>query len=1393
MEARGRLSPLLAVEVGRQASPVAEGATSWLLRLETADGLRALKVAKAPEHDRLLAEEARCLWLGRAAGLPRLWDLGRLGPSAPLEMAGRVGLLMDWRPGHPPISGGDDASSTALVVARDVGAALAELHALGLAHGDVKPANVLFEGGASARAALVDFGLAQKIGAALPRGATPSFLPPETAEGRGDGRSRDLYALGLTLLKIAAPEQAFAKRELGALPDALRELVSALLAPAPAARPSADWVSRRAAAEVGAAAAGRADERVSAAYLAVRRRELWEAARYDATPILVEGVVLPWLRDALQLGQRIRRVLGATRDGSAPPLRELGELGRRRVLVQLVGPSAVSWPVPAFANDSALCEALLAAVARQPAHALTLASLVSDEVATPAPSVDAVALALRMGAGLANGAELDAAERLVRDGAPSSFAVATARALRLRGESGRSVALLQHVDSPDATLERAETLRRVGDLDAGLAALKNVADDGSPAPWALRARAIRARIHFDAQRFDEAEAELIEAPPGEDVSEVRALLAMHAGELEQAERHARAGLVVATQLESIARLEAVLGYVAHGEGRPETALERFAHSAENAARVGAVLEEATYLTGVAAAAVDAGRATRGLDAAERSALLFEALGKDGAAARAHLARASLFVTLGALPEAEEAAAEALQRARDAGDDACRAYAHLCLADLHAGTPMEAEHAERARGLLASPSPDDALRIAARCLRAGLLDADETARRDEQARGGERALDARLDWWGARAAVEGASASPRRADVIISELSALVASAAPVAAAGRAAAYAARLAARTSDGERMRRFVQAARQARDTLRRHAPAQLALRVDAAPWWQVLPPVPEAALAPEQIADIDNLVRALADRRHLRSLLDQVLDALVLWTGVERGLLLLKAPGGRLVPRAARNLQRSDLIGEQLELSHTLSERALAQGEPVVAVDAAGELSDIHHSVHALKLRSVLAVPLIARGEPLGVVYLDDRVRRGAFGARELAWVRLVATVASVAIADARDQLVLKRTARRARRAEERLASRLARREAELEVAERELSSQGARAHPTILGESVALRQLLDLTRRVARSDVPVLIVGESGSGKELVARAIHDESGRRGAVFVTENCGAIPEPLLEATLFGHVKGAFTGAVRARAGLFEVADGGTLFLDEIGEMSLGMQTKLLRVLEAGEIRPVGGERTRQVNVRIIGATHRDLQELVQAGSFREDLLFRLDVVSLRVPPLRERRDDIPLLARHFVSKHSDRPVTISTEAIELLCAYDWPGNVRQLENEIRRALVFAEGNVQPSHLSEGVRQSDGKSAAQHFDLKARVDELTRDLVLEALAQTQDNQTKAAELLGISRFGLSKMLRRLELDGERQTLPEPVARVSRAPRRHGRSDASSSIQHRRTPRQGR
>ncbi|MCU0691691.1 MAG: sigma 54-interacting transcriptional regulator, partial [Polyangiaceae bacterium] len=372
----------------------------------------------------------------------------------------------------------------------------------------------------------------------------------------------------------------------------------------------------------------------------------------------------------------------------------------------------------------------------------------------------------------------------------------------------------------------------------------------------------------------------------------------------------------------------------------------------------------------------------------------------------------------------------------------------------------------------------------------------------------------------------------------------------------------------------------------------------------------------------------------------------------------------------------------------------------------------------------------------------------------------WVKLVAGIAAVAIMDARAQLLLRREARRARRAQQQVVRLLALREAELDVASQELArtraARGQRyAYAALVGRSTAVRAMLDLVDRVTPTSIPVLVHGESGAGKELVARALHENGPRAGGSFVTENCSAIPETLLESTLFGHVRGAFTGADRHRVGLFEAADGGTLLLDEIGEMPLAMQSKLLRVLQDGEVHPLGSARARKVDVRVIAATNRDLAKLVEQGLFREDLLYRMNVITIAVPPLREREDDVLLLAQHFVKKYGGgRAVPIAQDAATVLLRYAWPGNVRQLENEIRRALVMSDGVIREEHLSPQVRGlAAGRADAQTMHVRSRVDALECELVTEAMKRTRGNQTRAARLLGLSRFGLQKMMKRLKL----------------------------------------
>ena len=298
--------------------------------------------------------------------------------------------------------------------------------------------------------------------------------------------------------------------------------------------------------------------------------------------------------------------------------------------------------------------------------------------------------------------------------------------------------------------------------------------------------------------------------------------------------------------------------------------------------------------------------------------------------------------------------------------------------------------------------------------------------------------------------------------------------------------------------------------------------------------------------------------------------------------------------------------------------------------------------------------------------------------------------------------------------------------------------------------IVGRSEAMLAVFKTAARVAATDATVLIQGESGTGKELVARAIHVSSPRENGPFVAVDCGAIAEGVLESELFGHAKGAFTGAQAARRGLFEEADGGTLFLDEIGDIGPKLQAQLLRALQEGEIRRVGTNEVVRVNVRVVAATNKDLADAVKAGKFREDLYYRLNVVTVRLPPLRARKEDIVLLAEHFAAKHGrGAPVAISPEARDTLIGYDWPGNVRELENAIARALALnPSGMILPDDLSESIRGAKPAVQGPVPTDRPTLAELEKRYAEVVLREAQGNKTRAAEVLGIDRKTLYRIL---------------------------------------------
>ncbi len=462
----------------------------------------------------------------------------------------------------------------------------------------------------------------------------------------------------------------------------------------------------------------------------------------------------------------------------------------------------------------------------------------------------------------------------------------------------------------------------------------------------------------------------------------------------------------------------------------------------------------------------------------------------------------------------------------------------------------------------------------------------------------------------------------------------------------------------------------------------------------------------------------------------------------------LVLKDADGSAYVPLLTRI---RDARGEAIEprdevpVTRSVFRKVVRERAAVLAADAPSE-SFSSESLLGANIKSIIGVPLIRQDEILGVLQVDNRDRPQLFDTVDLEALGILATNASLTLDNAR-------LIRRLSIAEEKLIH-------ENQYLKRRRHS--APSESEIIGGSPALAELMAQLKKVADTRVSVLIQGETGVGKELIATALHTFSRRCAKLFVAQNCAAVPHDLLESELFGHRRGAFTGATEDRRGLFELADGGTLFLDEVSELPLALQAKLLRVLQEREIRPLGATRDKRIDVRVVAACNRNLQDEVRAGRFREDLFYRLNVFPLRVPPLRERRGDVALLAQHFLKRYTreyGNPVLgFSQEALEALSRYDWPGNVRELENEIQRLVIQAEPEsfVPSSLLSEKVRGTTvtASGSVAKGTLKQMTEQFERRLVLETLESHGNNKTRAAKDLGITREGLHKKLKQLGID---------------------------------------
>ncbi len=485
--------------------------------------------------------------------------------------------------------------------------------------------------------------------------------------------------------------------------------------------------------------------------------------------------------------------------------------------------------------------------------------------------------------------------------------------------------------------------------------------------------------------------------------------------------------------------------------------------------------------------------------------------------------------------------------------------------------------------------------------------------------------------------------------------------------------------------------------------------------------LKPRPESSPSPAAGADLQRFValhrfaQKLMSSASLQELFESLLDELIALTGADKAFLLL-ALGGEPKVHVARNIDNEPLVKGDEAISDSIVGQVLETGEPLIVADALShEVFRSSKSVMRLKLSSVMCVPLKARGTTLGLIYLGNDNAINHFG-REL--------LDTVMVFAAEGGLILE--------------SAVARRDLEVKVDNlaHELED---RRFGEIIGACDSMRDIYKKISRIATTDISVLVEGETGTGKELVARAVHTKSNRAKGPFIVINCGAIPENLLESELFGHVRGAFTGAVSTVQGKFQAANGGTLFLDEVGEMPLSLQVKILRAIQERVVQKVGDTKSEHVDIRFVAATNKRLVDEVKAGNFREDLYYRLNVVTLVLPPLRERDDDVLLIARFLLARWgvqiAKREVMLSREAMRAIKRWHWPGNIRELENRIKKAIVFSDnGVITPDNLDLAEQQTE-----RILSLADAREIWQREYINKILALNDGNRTKTARDLDV------------------------------------------------------
>jgi transcriptional regulator with GAF, ATPase, and Fis domain len=504
-----------------------------------------------------------------------------------------------------------------------------------------------------------------------------------------------------------------------------------------------------------------------------------------------------------------------------------------------------------------------------------------------------------------------------------------------------------------------------------------------------------------------------------------------------------------------------------------------------------------------------------------------------------------------------------------------------------------------------------------------------------------------------------------------------------------------------------------------------------------------LPSSARRARDLNSLLKIATGIGGIRDQESLQWQLLGFIFDVVPAERGAVLLCDHPEEFTSTAAWDRVRGP--GHPVRVSRTVVQRALKERVGLVVSDVMGnEALRQVKTLFELKVRSLLCVPLAVAGRVLGAIYLDTTSPTVQFDADHLQVMTAVVGIASLAFDNVHHWESLRQENQELR--------------AEIEL------------EHNMVGGSPAMRKVFDFIRRVAPTDSTVLVQGESGTGKELVAHALHRNSPRADRPFVAINCAAIAETLLESELFGHEKGAFTGAAAQKKGKVEVAEGGTLFLDEIGELAPGLQAKLLRVLQEREFERLGGTRPIKLNIRLVAATNRSLPEAVKVGTFRNDLYYRLNVVTLNMPALRERREDISVLAEHFAAKASRkcgmRLKPLSSEALACLMHYDWPGNVRELENALERALVLGStDSILPDDLPEAVLEAGSTPTASTDKYHGSIKETKKQLILQALHQANGSYLEAARALGMHPNSLLRLIRNLDLKAVKAGMQAPGA----------------------------